>query len=93
MFKRSRKTKSCVGVTNITVTILQLNWAFLKSFWFGILFIDYDNYYMLTDEINEFLEIYLENVKGSDLDMESLTEEFNLFTVYIVFRKFWLENC
>ena len=54
---------------------------------------DYDNYYMLTDEINEFLEIYLDNVKGVDLDMESFTEEFNLFTVYIVFRKFWLENC
>ena len=55
--------------------------------------IDYDNYYMLTDEINEFLEIYLDNVKGVDLDMKSLTEEFNLFTVYIVFRKFWFENC
>ena len=48
---------------------------------------------MLTDEINEFLEIYLDNVKGVDLDMKSLTEEFNLFTVYIVFRKFWFENC
>ena len=48
---------------------------------------------MPDEEINEFLKIYLENVKGSDLDMESLTEEFNLFTVYIVFRKFQVENC
>ena len=48
---------------------------------------------MPEDEINEFFEIYLDNVKGSDLDMESLTEEFNLFTVYIVFRKFWFKNC
>ena len=55
--------------------------------------IDYDNYYMPDEEINEFLEIYLDNVKRVDLDMKSLTEEFNLFTVYIVFRKFWLENC
>ena len=50
-------------------------------------------YYMPTDEFNEFLKIYLDNVKGVDLDMKSLTEEFNLFTVYIVFRKFQVENC
>ena len=54
--------------------------------------IDYDNYYMPDEEINEFLEIYLENVEESDLDMESLTEEFNLFTVYIVFCKFRVKN-
>ena len=54
--------------------------------------IDYDNYYMPDEEINEFLEIYLDNVKGSDLDMESLKAEFNLFTVYIVFRKFWFKT-
>ena len=54
--------------------------------------IDYDYYYMPDEEINEFLEIYLDNVKGSDLDMESLTAEFNLFTVYIVFCKFRVKN-
>ena len=54
--------------------------------------IDYDNYYMPDEDINEFLETYLENSEGSDLDLESLTEEFNLFTVYIVFCKFWVKN-
>ena len=54
--------------------------------------IDYDNYYMPDEDINEFLETYLENSEGSDLDLESLTEEFNLFTVYIVFCKFWVEK-
>ena len=38
--------------------------------------------YMPDEEINEFLKVYLDNVKGFDVDMESLTEEFNLFTVY-----------
>ena len=54
--------------------------------------IDYDNYYMPDEDINEFLETYLENSEGSDLDLESLTVEFNLFTVYIVFCKFWVKN-
>ena len=38
--------------------------------------------YMPDEEINEFLKVYLDNLKGYALDMESLTEEFNLFTVY-----------
>ena len=55
--------------------------------------IDYENYYMPDEEINEFLEIYLDNVQGYDLNIETLTEEFNLFSVYIVFRKFRMKSC
>ena len=55
--------------------------------------IDYENFYMPDEEINEFLEIYLDNVQGYDLNIETLTEELNLFSVYIVFRKFRLKSC
>ena len=55
--------------------------------------IDYENYYMPDEEINEFLEIYLDNVQGYDLNIETLTKEFNLFSIYIVFRKFRMKSC
>ena len=54
--------------------------------------IDYDNYYLPDEEINEFLEIYLDNVKASYLNIETLKEEFNLFSAYIVFRKFRMKS-
>ena len=50
--------------------------------------IDYDNYYMPEENINDFLVTYLNHANVPSLSIEQLTVEFNIFTAYVNLSKY-----